>query len=192
MADKLPERPSEEHPILAGLVALVGVGLVVGLVLGIVVIGGTKMLGIGGDADDSTANGEASLYLPTPAKTTAANDPQITLAPGETESSSGESSESPGESESPEREITLTASTTEVGPMEQFNLTGVYPEGEGAILVVQRLQDGTWTEFPATGSVSGESFQIPVQTSKAGVNRFRVVDSDSGLKSGVVRVTVNG
>ena len=74
--------------------------------------------------------------------------------------------------------------------MEQFNLTGVYPGGEGAILTVQRFQDGSWQDFPATGSVSGEAFQIPVQTSQPAVNRFRVVDSDSGLASNEVRVRI--
>ncbi len=190
MAEKLPDRPSEEHPIIAGLVALVGVGLVVGLVLGLVVLAGTKVLGIGGASEDTAANSEASLYLPSPAKTTDASDPEITLAPGDTQESP--ESSSPAESESPQREITLTASSADVGAMEQFQLTGVYPEGEGAILAVQRSQDGQWVDFPATGSVSGESFQIPVQTSKPGVNRFRVVDSDTKLKSNVVRVTVSG
>lgn len=185
MADKLPDRPSEEHPIIAGLVALVGVGLVVGLVIGLVVLAGTKVLGIGGDDDGSSADEQASIYLPTPSKTSEATDPESSPAAGEESPSEPES-----ESESPEREITLSASTTEVGPMEQFQLTGVYPMGEGAILTVQRMQDGSWVDFPATGSVSGEAFQIAVQTSKSGVNRFRVVDTDSGLESGEVRVTV--
>jgi hypothetical protein len=189
VADKMPDRPSEEHPIIAGLVALVGVGLVVGLVIGLVVLAGTKVLGIGGDDDDSTANEQASLYLPTPSKTSEATDPETSLAPGEeSPSESDDPFDSP--SETPEREITLAASATEVGPMEQFQLTGVYPLGEGAILTVQRFQDGSWVEFPATGSVSGEAFQIAVQTSKAGENRFRVIDTDSGLESGEVRVTV--
>ena len=190
MAEKLPERPSEEHPIIAGLVALVGVGLVVGLVIGLVVLAGTKVLGIGGDDGDSAADSKASLYLPTPSKTEAASGPEITLAPGETESASEEPSETPSKSAEPK--ITLSASVVDVGPMEQFQLTGVYPKGEGAILTVERFEGGAWAVFPATGSVSGETFQIPVQTSKAGVNRFRVVDSDSGLKSDVVRVTVGG
>jgi hypothetical protein len=187
VADKLPDRPSEEHPIIAGLVALVGVGLVVGLVIGLVVLAGTKVLGIGGDDDGSNAGEQASIYLPTPSKTSEATDPETSLEPG---GESPSESEDPSESESPEREITLSASTTEVGPMEQFQLTGVYPMGEGAILTVQRMQDGSWVDFPATGSVSGEAFQIAVQTSKSGVNRFRVVDTDSGLESGEVRVTV--
>ncbi|GAA4756189.1 hypothetical protein GCM10023350_47170 [Nocardioides endophyticus] len=187
MVDKLPDRPSEEHPIIAGLVALVGVGLVVGLVIGLVVLAGTKVLGIGGDDDGSSADEQASIYLPTPSKTSEATDPETSLAP---EGESPSESEDPSVSESPEREITLSASMTEVGPMEQFQLTGVYPMGEGAILTVQRMQDGSWVDFPATGSVSGEAFQIAVQTSKSGVNRFRVVDTDSGLESGEVRVTV--
>ena len=186
MADKLPERPSEEHPIIAGLVALVGVGLVVGLVIGLVVIAGTKVLGIGGDGDGSSADEQASIYLPTPSKTSESAEDETSSAPDESLSESPEASES----ETPDREITLSASVTEVGPMEQFQLTGVYPQGEGAILTVQRMQDGSWVDFPATGSVSGEAFQIAVQTSKSGVNRFRVVDTDSGLESGEVRVTV--
>ena len=190
MADKLPDRPSEEHPIIAGLVALVGVGLVVGLVIGLVVLAGTKVLGIGGDDGDSSADEQASIYLPTPSKTPAGTEPGVTLAPEDSESAAEDPSESP--TESAKREIALSASTVEVGPMEQFQLTGVYPKGEGAILTVQRFQDGSWVDFPATGSVSGEAFQIAVQTSKSGVNRFRVVDTDSGLESGEVRVTVAG
>jgi hypothetical protein len=191
--ERLPERPGEEHPIVAGLVALVGVGLVVGLVLGVVAIVGTKVLGLGDGSDGSAGDGQASLYLPKPVKTTAADEPQITLGPGEeTPPESPAPSDEPTKSESPKREISLAASVTEVAPMEQFLLTGVYPKGEGAILTVQRFENGAWVDFPATGSVTGEQFQIPVQASMPGVNRFRVVDSDSGLKSAEVRVTVSG
>jgi hypothetical protein len=75
--------------------------------------------------------------------------------------------------------------------MEQFDLSGVYPGGEGAILTVQRFQDGGWSDFPATGSVGGGAFQIPVQTSQGGVNRFRVVDTDTQQHSNVVRVAIH-
>ncbi len=196
MAERLPDRPSEQHPILAGLIALIGVGLVVGLVLGLVVLVGTKVLGLGEDSTAGGTSGRATMYLPEPVKTEEAGEPQITLSPGESESpgASGSAEESPSqeESEAPERKITLSASTTEVGSMEQFQLTGVYPQGEGAILTVQRFENGGWVDFPATGSVAGEQFQIPVQSSRIGETRFRVVDSDSGLKSGEVTVTVRG
>ena len=74
--------------------------------------------------------------------------------------------------------------------MQQIDLTGVYPGGEGAILQVQRFTNGAWTDFPVTASVSNQTFSTYVQTSQAGVNRFRVVDTDTKLESNEVKVTV--
>lgn len=192
MSDQRPERderPDEQHPIAAGLVALVGVGVVVGLFLGLVVFTGTKVLGLGGE-DSGEANESHSLYLPRPERTTASSGPQITLAPGEKSPAKGGKKSKPSKSASPKEKITLSASATDVGPMAPFDLTGSYPGGEGAILQVQRFENGAWADFNATGSVSGEQFQIPIQTSQPGPNRFRVVDTDSGLESSEVRVTV--
>ena len=45
---------------------------------------------------------------------------------------------------------------------------------------MQRFTGGSWQDFPVTVSVSDETFSTYVQTSQAGVNRFRVVDTDSG------------
>ena len=74
--------------------------------------------------------------------------------------------------------------------METFDLTGVYPGGEGSILQVQRFTGGSWRDFPVTASVSDETFQTSVATSYSGPNRFRVVDTDTGLESNEVRVTI--
>ena len=191
MSEQLPDGP-DEHPILAGVGALVGVAIAVGLILGLVVLAGTRVLGLDGGSDEGTSGGGRSMYLPRPEKTPTATGPQITLAPGDESSATADSrsSDKPTTSASPRKEISLSASTTQAAAMEQFNLTGVYPGGEGAILTVQRFQDGSWQDFPATGSVSGEAFQIPVQTSQPGVNRFRVVDSDSQLQSNEIRVTI--
>jgi hypothetical protein len=41
-----------------------------------------------------------------------------------------------------------------------------------------------------TVSVSNQTFSTYVQTSQAGVNRFRVVDTDTHLASNEVRVTI--
>ena len=137
-----------------------------------------------------------SLYLPTPKPTEAASGPLITLAPEPSQGGNaggGGGSES-GETDKPgkkkDKEISLSASQTPISPMEQLDLTGVYPGGEGAILQVQRFTDGAWTDFPVTVSVSDETFTTYVQTSQAGLNRFRVVDTDSGLQSNEVKVTV--
>ena len=183
---------SEKHPVAAGLLALVGVGLVVGLIAGLAALAGTRMLGLGGENATAQTTSEESLFLPRPEKTTGPSGPLITLAPGATESPSQEPSE--GQSSKPpkppKKEISLSASQTEVAPMEQIDLTGVYPGGEGAILQVQRFTSGSWQAFPVTASVSDETFTTYVQTSQSGLNRFRVADTDTGLVSNDVRVNI--
>jgi hypothetical protein len=74
--------------------------------------------------------------------------------------------------------------------MEQIDLTGVYPGGEGAILQVERFTSGSWQAFPVTVSVSDETFATYVQTSQTGPNRFRVVDTDTGRASNDVSVNI--
>jgi len=184
---------SEKHPVAAGLLALVGVGLVVGLIVGLAALIGTRMVGLGGDQAAAESTSDQSLYLPKPEKTTGPSGPLITLAPGASESPAAEPS-SKGPSAKPpkpaKKEISLSASQNSVAPMEQIDLTGVYPGGEGAILQVQRFTSGSWQAFPVTVSVSDETFATYVQTSQSGVNRFRVADTDSGLVSNDVRVTI--
>jgi hypothetical protein len=185
---------SEEHPVAAGLIALVGVGLAVGLIIGIVALVATRVMGLGGENASAQTTSQESLYLPRPEKTTGPSGPLITLAPGETQSPSGQQSQGQS-STSPKpakakKEISLSASQTSVEPMDQIDLTGVYPGGEGAILQVQRFTSGSWQDFPVTVSVSDETFATYVQTSQGGVNRFRVTDTDSGLTSNEVKVTI--
>jgi hypothetical protein len=184
----------EEHPVAAGLVALVGVGLAVGLIIGIVALVATRVMGLGGENASAQTTSQESLYLPKPEKTTGPSGPLITLAPGESESPTEQSSQGqPSKSPKPakaKKEISLSASQTSVEPMDQIDLTGVYPGGEGAILQVQRFTSGSWQAFPVTVSVSDETFATYVQTSQSGVNRFRVTDTDSGLTSNEVKVTI--
>ena len=191
----MPDRvlpDSEKHPVAAGLLALVGVGLVVGLIAGLAALVGTRMMGLGGDEASAQSTSDQSLYLPKPEKTTGPSGPLITLAPGETQSPTQEPTQgAPTKSpKATKKEISLSASQTSVAPMEQIDLTGVYPGGEGAILQVQRYTGSSWQAFPVTVSVSDETFATYVQTSQSGVNRFRVADTDSGLVSNDVRVTI--
>ena len=74
--------------------------------------------------------------------------------------------------------------------MQQIDLTGSYPSGEGAILQMQRLENGDWTDFPVTMSVSGGTFATYVLTSRPGENKFRVIDTDTQKTSNEVVVTV--
>ena len=103
--------------MLTGMVALVSVGLVVGLVLGGVALGATRFLGIGEDPSTETVSDDVDFYLPKPSPTDGPSGPLITLAPsedgGEQESQPSEPEES--ESEEPEEdEITLSAGQTSV------------------------------------------------------------------------------
>ena len=115
--------------------------------------------------------------------------PLVTL---ESDPSNGPKTGGAEESETaePDRVISLSAGQTAVGPMDQIDLTGVYPGGEGAILQVQRFEGGKWADFPVTISVSDETFATYVQTSQPGVNRFRVIDTADGATSNDVRVTI--
>jgi hypothetical protein len=187
--EQLPEPRGEGHPIVAGLAALVGVAVVVGLVIGGVVLAGTRVVGLGEDSGSTDSSEERSMYVPKPEKTPMQTEPQVTLAPNG-DSPSATATEKPTRTASPRKQITLSASATTVAPMERLDLTGVYPGGEGAILRVERFADGGWQDFGVTLSVSDETFSTYIQTGVPGVNRFRVVDTDSALDSNEVRVTI--
>ena len=176
---------TEERPVLTGLVALVAVAVVVGLLAGVAVLIGTQIVGLDGsvEAASSGATAENSLYLPEPTPTSESAPP----APA---TSAPEGSESPSAPATPAAQISLSASQLSVSAMQQIDLTGTYPTGEGAILQVQRFEGGQWTDFPVTVSVSGQTFATYVQTSQPGPNKFRVKDTDSPRVSNEVTVTV--
>lgn len=175
----------EGHPIVSGLVALVGVGVVVGLLVSAGALAASSVLGLDGGDDGGTASSQQSMYLPKPSDTTLETGPQITLQPGEETPTASTSSAAPDKFA-----ISLSAAATEVGPMEEIYLTGVYPGGEGAVVQVQRFENGKWADFPVDAVVSGETFSTYVQTAQLGVNRFRVRDTDGPDASNEVRVKI--
>ena len=77
-----------------------------------------------------------------------------------------------------------------VAPMQQIDLSGSYPGGDGAILQVQRFEGGSWVDFPVTMLVTGDSFDTFILTGHTGVNRIRVIDTTNGDKSNEIKVTV--
>ena len=174
---------TENRPVLTGLIALVGVAVAIGLLGGLAVLVGVKATGIGGGSSADGGSGTpATFRLPKPSDTET-----TTPAP------SGTTETAPGaepSSETPATGITLTASQQSVSPMQQIDLTGSYPAGEGAILQVQRLENGAWSDFPVTASVTGGSFATIVRTGQVGANEFRVIDTDSQATSNEVTVTV--
>ena len=182
-----------EHPVVYGLLALVGVAVVVGLIAGLTALAGARVAGLD-DSAPSTNEGDdggASLFLPKPKPTDGESGPLITLAPGE--ESSGTQRPEPQDPETSDKSakpISLQVAESRVAPMDNIDLTGVYPAGEGAILRVQRFENGSWQDFPVTVSVSDQTFTTYVQTGQVGRNRFRVVDTDTGKVSNEVAVTI--
>jgi len=182
----------EKHPIVAGLLALVGVGLAVGLLLGLSALAVTKVAGLGGGGGDaSAAEDGASLYLPTPSPTDV-EGPLTTLGPGvETPSAtSSPSSSASAKPKPPKPQIVLNANPLEASAMQQIDLTGTYAKGEGAVLQVQRMEDGAWQDFPVTEDVTGGVFSTYIQTGQLGEQKFRMRDTESGLTSNVVTITI--
>jgi hypothetical protein len=175
-------KSDEKHPIAAAVVALVAVGLAVGLLLGAVALVASRVAGLGGDHRTDAVDAGPSLFLPSPRATQASGGTVTTPQP---------SAASAPKSSAPAKAITLQSSQSSVSAMQRIDLTGVYPGGEGAVLQVQRKgAGGGWQDFPVTASVSGQTFSTYVQTGQSGMQKFRVRDTDSGKISNVVSVTV--
>lgn len=197
-----PNQPPSDRPVVNGLVALVAVGLGVGLILALVALLGSNLLGLGdteGSASDDRSIGE-TLYLPSPAETTGSSGPRITLATEDPDEDDGGDSDESAEPEEPEesdsespdpKKISLQAVNSKVSAGERIYFSGVYPAGEGAILWVQRWQDGAWADFPASVGVTNGTFSSYLFTGVSGVNRFRVVNRDDGTVSNEIRIQVD-
>ncbi|QIX25380.1 hypothetical protein ncot_01335 [Nocardioides sp. JQ2195] len=187
---------SEDKPVANGLIALVAVAVVVGLLAGIAILIGTKVMGVGDSSasSDETAGG-ASLYLPDPSETERQDGPLVTLPEAEsseqgTDEKTGKAKPDKKKSEKPKDQITLSPGASQVTPGEELYLSGVYPTGEGAVLDIEiRLEGQSWREFPVDVSVSGATFTTYVITSQVGRIQWRVVDKERNLKSNAISVT---
>ena len=120
---------TEGHPVLAGLLALVGVGLVVGLLVSGAALAASSVLGLGGGSGGVSATDGESMYLPTPSDTETPSGPLVTLQPGEETPTTG----APTDSATPALPISLSAAQASVRPMEEIYLTGIYPGGDGKV-----------------------------------------------------------
>lgn len=181
---------TRDRPVITGLVALVGVAVVVGLLTGLAAIVGTRIIGLG-DQGDSTAGEpreQQSLYLPDPVRTEEEGGPLVTLAGTPSQQASEEPSEEPSV-EKPKTAINLSAGATSVSGEEQLYLSGTYPGGEGSILDIEyKINDQPWREFNLDVNVSGQTFATYVYTSNAGTIKWRMWDKSRNKRSNAVTV----
>ncbi|MFC5727320.1 MULTISPECIES: hypothetical protein [Nocardioides] len=193
-----PKQPHAERPVLNGLVALLAVGLGVGLILALVALAGANLLGLDSDSGASSAADATvrdSMYIPSEFESTGDSGPLITLATEETEeptaTATATEAETTATTEPPKPgRISLQAEQGSVAAGERIYFAGIYPDGEGAILWVQRFENGAWADFPASVGVSNGTFRSYIFTEISGLNRFRVIDRDTGKASNEIRVRV--
>jgi hypothetical protein len=183
-------KADENRPVIAGLLALVGVAVAVGLIAAVAIVAGAHVLGLGGGhAAAVGGNGGATMIVPKPRKTQPASGPSITLGSSPTSSSSNH--EPPPSIKKPKKRISLQSGQTSVSPMGRIDLTGTYPGGEGAVLNVQKFSNGSWQDFYSiSATVTNGTFSTYIQTGTPGMNRFRMIDSDTKLFSNEVKVQI--
>lgn len=179
---------SPARALLVALAAMAGVALLVGVSVGLVVMAVAGFAGVGQE-EEAAREAPQSLYIPEYSPTGKfGDDLQI---PSQSPSRSprfdlGEKAQKPPE---PKR-ITLFMAPQVVAPGERINVNGVYGDGEGIALQIQRKQGGVWTEFPVTATVRGGTFETWIQTTRTGRSLFRVYDAQAGRGSNVVAVTI--
>lgn len=181
--------------VLAKAVALLA-GIAVVIALGTYVL--VHALGLNGaDTGGGTVIGSDTPASPLPTK--ALSVPGHTAGSGGSgdtsadtgtgsASSSGSSTATPAESGT--KGLRLSISPLTVSPGQRINLTGTYGNHDGVSLQVQRLEGGTWADFPTSAQVSLGTFATFIETAHTGVQKFRVYDPSGHARSNVVTVTV--
>ena len=174
--------------LLVALAAMAGVAILVGLAIGGAVVTVMNMAGVGASSDSASGGGEETLYIPRYQPTQSTETDDLGLP---TPTASETPSETPSEEPSPRTDrIKLFAAPQSVGPGERINFNGVYVDGEGVALQIQRKEGGSWVDFPVTATVRGGVFSTWIQTTHTGESPFRVLDVEANRASNVVTVTV--
>lgn len=180
--------------LLKGGAVLVGICVVIAIGTLIMV----KALGLDGGGGDTSATATALEPQPaTPLPTTAlpvpgqSDEPASDKSRQDHEASGGHDHQTRRDNEGA-KGFHLTATPVFVHPMERINLTGTYPNHDNMSIVVQRFEGGQWSGFAdVDASVNLGTFQTYVMTSRAGDNKFRMLDPSTGKASNTVTVTVD-
>jgi hypothetical protein len=179
--------PTWRHSVLVGLAALAAAAVIVGVVLGIMAVGAVRVSGVG--ESSASPSDPQSLYMPPYQKTPQVDDAAAEAPPPRSRVTAVPLDPTDGPT-GQVGEITLYANPTVVASGQRINLNGVYLDGEGVALQVQRLDGDAWVDFPTTASVRSGGFDTFVYTGRFGENVFRVFDPTTGRASNSVSVTV--
>lgn len=171
--------------LLLAVLAMLAVAMLVGLALAAAALTVVEVTGVG-DGKGSAAS-KPSLYMPKyrPTKSASVDSGLPSASPSATESRAPKRTAKP-----PADKITLFAAPQKVAPGGRIDLNGVYVDGEGVVLQVQRKESAGWTAFPVRATVRGGSFDTWITTTRTGSNTFRVYDVQANRASNSVVVTV--
>jgi hypothetical protein len=175
------DQRDRQQEITAVVAKLLGVAVAIGLVIGLGAWVMVKALGLQTPSSNDTTSGNVQPLNPLP--TTALPVPSDTASPGDVPTSTP-TAVSTG--------LYLTASPVMVKPMERINLTGQWPGQDNESLMVQRFENGTWSDFGVQVRVNVGTFSTYVMTGRTGDQRFRVFDPATQTASNEVTVTVGG
>ena len=190
-------RYDEEHPVGAGVRAVLIAAVVVGAVLG---VGALVGLGVSGAVNMGHSKGNDTLVMPsfTPEKHPAQPVVLPSSQPKPVDSGTSPTpvstpSNSPIPQPTGKYPINLQAGETNV--MTLLDLSGTYAAGEGDTVQVQQLVSGAWQDVTAAGQsgkfvVTGQLFSGSIQPSGKGQQSFRVRSTTTDAVSNPVTVTV--
>jgi len=71
----VPDTERKQHPVVAGLTALIGVGLTLGLLAGLGTLVATRVMGLGNESTATDSTARQTMYLPKPKKTAPSSSP---------------------------------------------------------------------------------------------------------------------
>ena len=183
---------TRDRPVITGLVALVGVAVVVGLLTGLAALVGTRIVGLGGESDSvggRAARGAVAVPARPGPHRGGGRAPRHAGGHPEPAGRGGGAPPTSPRSRSRRRPINLAAGATAVSGEEQLYLSGTYPGGEGSILDIEyKINDQPWREFNLDVNVSGQTFATYVYTSNAGTIKWRMWDKSRNKRSNEVTV----
>jgi hypothetical protein len=97
----------------------------------------------------------------------------------------------PSASATSEAQLRLTARATPPSGGSFTISGGLSPARSGVSLIVQRLEDGHWRDFPAQTTTSGQgSYRVSLRSGRTGQQAFRIVSPGADAISNEVRVTL--
>jgi hypothetical protein len=192
----MDDQTSWEKQLLVGAAVLVAVALLVGGIVAVVALKAADVAGLTSEPGNNSPTGPPAMSedLPESASAPTTSAPATSQPPTSSPTTTSPPSKDDRKKDRKKKRrnrIELQVSPPSAGTYERVNLTGSYRAGDGATLQVQRLESGSWVDFPTSATVSGGTFSTYIETGHTGPNKFRMLDTATGRTSNVAVVRIS-